>query len=69
MGRYDLPDPTCTHKRKGIVFAGSYDGAHVSTWCCDRPACIEDAKAWATASMNLPAEFVLDAPLMQGTLL
>ena len=59
--RYRLPDPLCEHKPKGRVTAGdlsSADGVHASTYVCDRPACIEDAKAWARASTGLNAEFV-----------
>ena len=60
MSRYDLPDPKCRHKRKGIVKAGSWEGAHASHAVCDRDDCIEDAKAWAYASTHLPAEFIPD---------
>lgn len=70
MGRYDLPDPKCTHKRKGIVKAGDYAGVHASTYVCDRPECIEDAKQWAWATCHLEAVFIPDAEReSQGSLL
>ena len=61
MSRYELPDPKCSHVPKGRVTAGALDAdsPHASTYVCERPACIEDAKAWAYASTHLPAEFVL----------
>jgi hypothetical protein len=59
MSRYDLPDPKCQHKPKGRVQAGDLDGAHVSTYVCDRPACIEDAMAWARASMRQEPRLLL----------
>lgn len=58
--RYDPPDPKCNHKRKGIVSAGSGDGAHASTSVCNRPDCIADAKQWAHAVTRLPAVHVVD---------
>lgn len=52
--RYRYPDPKCRHKRKGLVFAGGGEGeAHASTQVCDRPECIEDAKAWVRAETRL----------------
>jgi hypothetical protein len=54
--RYRLPDPKCKHAPTGRVYAGDPQGAYASTYVCDRPACIEDAKAWAEAEMRLPAE-------------
>jgi hypothetical protein len=62
VGRYDLPDPKCNHKRKGIVTAGSADGAHAATSCCDRSECIADAIEWAEATARLPARFIPDKP-------
>ena len=53
--RYRLPDPKCRHARKGLVSAGEPTGAYASTQVCDRPACIEDANAWATAVVREPA--------------
>jgi hypothetical protein len=49
MSRYELPDPKCEHAPKGRVTAGTLEGAHCSTYVCDRPACIEDAMEWARA--------------------
>ena len=50
-GRYRLPDPKCQHVPKNRVSAGAISrGPHASTYVCDRPACIEDAKEWARAS-------------------
>ena len=40
--------------------AGDPDGAYASTQVCDRPECIEDAKAWAEAMVRLPARHVPD---------
>lgn len=57
--RYRLPDPKCKHAPKGRVYAGDPDGAYASTYVCDRPACIDDAKAWAEAEMREPAQHVL----------
>lgn len=57
VSRYILPDPQCSHKRKGIVTSGDYKtGPHAATDVCDRPECIADAQAWATATTGLPAE-------------
>lgn len=53
--RYRLPDPKCNHAPKGRVSAGEPDGAYASTYVCDRPACIEDAKEWAEAQVRQPA--------------
>ena len=61
MGRYDPPDPKCRHKRKGIVKAGEWDGAHASTAVCDRAECIDDAMAWAKAVTHLESSFIPDA--------
>lgn len=63
MGRYDLPLPKCRHKRKGRVEAGSLDPkhAHAAASVCDRPACIEDAMAWAYASTHLQPVHIPDA--------
>ena len=60
MGRYDPPDPKCSHKRKGIVKAGEWDGAHASTAVCDRTECIEDAMEWAKTITHLDARFIPD---------
>lgn len=62
MGRYELPDPKCRHKRKGVVKAGSWEGAHASHAVCDRPACIEDALEWARTLTHLDAAFIPDRP-------
>lgn len=62
MGRYDLPDPKCRHKRKGIVKAGEWDGAHASHTVCDRSECIADAIVWAETMTRLPARFIPDRP-------
>lgn len=66
MGRYDPPDPKCKHKPKGRVTAGvlAHDQPHASTYVCDRPACIADAREWAMAAARLHhAEYVpFDAP-------
>lgn len=56
--RYRLPDPKCSHAPKGRVSAGDPKGANASTYVCDRPECIEDAKAWAEATCHEPAEFI-----------
>lgn len=61
-GRYRLPDPKCQHARRGRVEAGDPDGAYASTQVCDRPECIEDAKAWAEATVRLPSRHVPDRP-------
>lgn len=54
MSRYDLPDPKCRHKPMGRVSAGDPNvGPHVSTYVCDRPACIQDAMEWARASTHI----------------
>lgn len=59
MGRYDLPDPKCEHKPTGRVEAGdSKSGPHASTYVCDRPACVEDAKEWARATTHLEAAYI-----------
>lgn len=58
--RYRVPDPKCNHARRGIVRAGDPHGAYAATNVCDRPECIEDAKAWAEAEVRLPAEHVPD---------
>lgn len=60
MSRYDLPEPKCKHKRKGRVMAGAFDGAHASTYVCDRPECIEDAMAWAWATTHLQPTHIPD---------
>lgn len=62
MSRYELPDPKCRHKRKGIVKAGEWDGAHASTAVCDREACITDALEWANAHNVGEAVFIPDRP-------
>lgn len=47
-GHYQIPDPKCRHKPRGIVSAGDpEDGPHASTYVCDRPECIKDAMEWA----------------------
>lgn len=61
-GRYDLPDPKCQHKPKGFVDSGTREGAHASTYVCDRPACIADALEWARAVTHLPARHVAHFP-------
>ena len=58
--RYELPDPKCNHVRRGIVRAGDPHGAYAATNVCDRAECIEDAKAWAEATVREPAEHVPD---------
>jgi hypothetical protein len=57
MSRYDPPDPLCRHKATVRVsnhtnlMAAFRDGLPtVSTHCCDREACQEDAKEWVRAS-------------------
>lgn len=60
MGRYELPDPKCNHKRKGRVFAG--EPGEASTTVCDRPECIADAIEWAEAQTRKPAQHVPDSP-------
>lgn len=61
MGRYDLPDPKCRHKRKGRVISGETKvGAHAATSVCDRFECIEDAKAWAWATTHIQPEYIAD---------
>lgn len=61
--RYRLPDPKCNHATRTVrVTSGSFDGAHASTWVCDRETCVEDAKAWAFASTHIePTLFVKEA--------
>lgn len=55
-GRYRLPAPKCKHVPRGRVFAGDPEnGPSASTYVCDRPACIEDAKEWAWAMTHQPA--------------
>lgn len=71
-GRYRLPDPKCTHKRKGRVEAGDPQAAFASTNVCDRPECIADAREWATAMTHEPAHYRPDSdahPALQGQLL
>lgn len=52
--RYQLPDPKCRHTPVQRVEAGnSASGPHAATYVCDRPACVDDAKAWAHASTHL----------------
>lgn len=58
MSRYDPPDPKCHHVPAGRVTAGSLDGPHASTYVCDRPACIEDAKEWAYSLTHMTAVFI-----------
>lgn len=58
MSRYDIPDPKCSHKPKGRVSGGDLAEAGASTYVCDRPACIEDAKEWVWASCHQRGEFV-----------
>ena len=56
MARYDLPDPKCHHRPTQRVTSGNLDdpnGTHASTYVCDRPGCVEDAKAWAFASSHI----------------
>lgn len=60
MGRYDVPDPKCKHKRTGRVEAGIPTGVYASTNCCNRPECIEDAKEWAYTLTLSPAHYVSD---------
>jgi hypothetical protein len=57
MGRYELPDPRCNHKPMGRVTAGDLNGGpHVSTYVCNRPACVQDALEWAYASTHINPE-------------
>jgi hypothetical protein len=59
--RYQLPDPLCKHKRKGIVKAGSPEGEYAATSVCGRTACIEDAIDWAHASTHQDAVYLPDS--------
>ena len=56
MSRYSLPDPRCDHAPTQRVTSGDLgdpSGVHASTYVCGRPACVEDAKAWAFASTHV----------------
>ena len=67
MGRYDIKaGPKCTHARKGRVEAGDLMGIGASTIVCDRPACIADAKEWATALTHEEAVWIPDRPKTGG---
>jgi hypothetical protein len=70
MCRYDLPDPKCTHKRKGRVVAGDPRTVGASTSVCDRPECIADAKEWAWATCHRESVYVPDVKAdAQGAML
>jgi hypothetical protein len=59
MGRYDLPDPICSHVPCGIVRAGDMlTGPHASTHVCHRHACVADARAWVRAQTRLEPTYV-----------
>lgn len=45
------PDPTCDHLPVQRVTAGSWEGAHASTYVCGRADCLEEAIAWVSALM------------------
>ena len=66
MSRYSdrIPDPKCTHKRKGIVTSGSlergYTGPLASHSVCDRAACISDVKEWAYAMTHIEPTVLMD---------
>lgn len=73
MGRYDLPDPLCHHKATvrvsnhvNLLEAFSSDDAVVSTWCCDRQVCQDDAREWVRASARDGREPVV-VPLQRTT--
>jgi hypothetical protein len=67
MGRYDLPDPLCTHVPSVRVSSHedlseglrSTTAPFASTYCCVRQACQEDAKKWVQASTKRSAVFVV----------
>jgi hypothetical protein len=58
MGRYDPPDPKCSHVNQSVRVASHRDllaasrrsSAVASVWVCARPACVRDAEQWVTAS-------------------
>jgi len=56
----------CTHPRTGIVTSHPEPGSfsmpsHATTYVCDLPECIEEAKAWVTRmTYGKPAFHVLD---------
>lgn len=56
MGRYDIPGPLCRHvatvrvsNHANLLQAFKDDLAVVSTSCCSRQACQDDAKDWVRA--------------------
>jgi hypothetical protein len=64
--RYTLPDPLCQHVER--VRVSSHDDlvrAHqlgeevVSTYCCDREACQDDAKDWVRAQTRRDAVHIV----------
>ncbi len=67
MGRYDLPDPKCTHVPSVRVSSHediseglrSTTEPFASTYCCVREECQADAKEWVQASTRHSAVFVI----------
>ncbi len=66
MGRYDLPDPKCSHRTQTMRVSSHYDLSAAakagepmaSTYCCERQACLDDAREWVRASTRRQAILV-----------
>jgi hypothetical protein len=67
VSRYDPPQPKCRHiatvrvSSHEDLLAGYADGDPIaSTLSCQRPGCLDDAKAWLWASTHRPAVHVIE---------
>lgn len=63
-----INEPTCRHKRKGIVTAGNpQKGPHAVHNVCDRPGCIVEVKEWCRLRTGMEPVVLLDKDMKPAT--